>query len=94
MKLADVIKKPLISEKSMKMAEDNRYTFIVDTAASKNQIKKAVEAIFGVNVVGVRTAILKKKKKTLPTRKTIYPSPVKKATIELKKGEKLDIYES
>jgi large subunit ribosomal protein L23 len=94
MKLADVIKKPLISEKSMKAVEDNRYTFIVDRAASKNQIKKAVEAIFDVNVIRVRTAILKKKQKTLPNRKKVRQAPAKKAIVELKKGEKLDIYES
>jgi large subunit ribosomal protein L23 len=94
MKLADVIKKPLVSEKSMGAVEDGRYTFIVDRAASKHQIKKAVETIFSVNVIGVRTATLKKKQKRLPNRRMVRPAPVKKAIVELKKGEKLDIYES
>lgn len=94
MKLADVIKKPLVSEKSMGAVEDGRYTFIVDRTASKHQIKKAVETIFSVNVIGVRTATLKKKRKRLPSRKMVRPAPVKKAIVELKKGEKLDIYES
>lgn len=94
MKLADVIKKPLVSEKSMGAVEDGRYTFIVDRAASKHQIKKAVETIFSVNVIGVRTATLKKKQKRLPNRRMVRPAPVKKAIVELKKGEKLDIYEN
>ncbi len=95
MKLANVIKKPLVSEKSMKAVEGNCYMFIVDKAASKNQIRRAVEAIFGVNVIGVRTMILKKKRKRLPnSRRAIQPAAVKRAIVELKEGEKLDIYES
>ncbi|MDD3531813.1 MAG: 50S ribosomal protein L23 [Candidatus Shapirobacteria bacterium] len=95
MKLADVIKKPLVSEKSMGAVEDGRYTFVVDRAASKNQIKKAVETIFGVSVIRVRTTILKRKQKRLSNnRRMLQPAPVKKAIVELKKGEKLDIYES
>ena len=94
MKLADVIKKPLVSEKSMGAVEDGRYTFIVDRAASKNQIKKAVETIFSVNVIRVRTAILKRKRKRLPNRRMVQPASIKKAIVELKKGEKLDIYEN
>jgi len=94
MRLADVIKKPLVSEKSMRVVEDGCYSFIVNRAASKNQIKKAVETIFSVNVIRVRTAILKRKRKRLPNRRMVQPAPVKKAIVELKKGEKLDIYES
>jgi len=95
MKLADVIKKPLVSEKSMGAVEDGRYTFVVDRAASKNQIKKAVETIFGVSVIRVRTTILKRKQKRLSNnRRMLQPAPVKKAIVELKKGEKLDVYES
>ncbi|MDD3679466.1 MAG: 50S ribosomal protein L23 [Candidatus Shapirobacteria bacterium] len=93
MKLADVIKKPIVSEKSIGAVENNCYAFVVDRLASKNQIKQAVEAIFGVNVIGVRTMIVKKKKRRLPDRRIVSPSPVKKAIVELKKGEKLDIYE-
>jgi large subunit ribosomal protein L23 len=95
MKLANVIKAPLVSEKSMKATERSCYAFIVDRAASKDQVKQAVETVFGVNVVGVRTMVLKKKQRRLTkSRRVIQPSPVKKAIVELKKGEKLDIYES
>jgi len=94
MKLANVIKAPLVSEKSMKAAEKNRYAFIVDRAASKDQIKQAIKMVFGVSAIGVRTMVLKKKQKRLNNRRIIQPASVKKAIVELKKGEKLDIYES
>ena len=93
MKLVDVIKKPVISEKSMKAAESNNYTFIVDRRASKNQIREAVKTAFGVKVKRVRTMVGKKKRKRLPDQRKALPAPVKKAIIELEKGEKLDIYE-
>jgi large subunit ribosomal protein L23 len=94
MKLDNVIKRPVISEKSMSGAESICYAFIVNKMASKGQIKMAVEKIFGVHVVGVRTLIIKKKQKRLSNRRLITPSAVKKAIVELKKGEKLNIYEN
>lgn len=50
-----VIKKPLLSEKSTWATEDNRYTFLVATEATKTEIKQAVEEIYGVRVTGVST---------------------------------------
>jgi large subunit ribosomal protein L23 len=55
-----IIIKPLISEKSTKLAENtklNQYTFVVDKSANKIEIKKAVEAKFGINVVAVNTSV-------------------------------------
>ncbi len=94
MRLTDVIKKPLVSEKSMKMAESNCYTFIVDREASKDQIKQAVETVFGVKVIGVKTVIIKQKTRRLSNRRRVLSAPIKKATIKLKEGEKLKIYEN
>lgn len=51
----DIIKKPLISERSMDVMADKKYTFIVDIKANKTEIKKAVEEIFGVKVEKVNT---------------------------------------
>nr|WP_199872972.1 MULTISPECIES: 50S ribosomal protein L23 [Clostridia] len=51
----DIIKKPLISERSMDDMADKKYTFIVDMRANKTEIKKAVEEIFGVTVEKVNT---------------------------------------
>jgi large subunit ribosomal protein L23 len=52
----DIIKCPLVSEKSMDDAQERKYTFKVDAKATKTQIKDAVEEIFGVDVVRVNTA--------------------------------------
>ncbi|MQA13908.1 MAG: 50S ribosomal protein L23 [Pseudonocardiaceae bacterium] len=51
----DVILKPVISEKTYGLLEENKYTFIVAPRANKTEIKIAVEKIFGVNVVSVNT---------------------------------------
>ena len=55
-KYYDVIKKPLITEKSMNAMAEKKYTFIVDPTANKSQIKEAVEKMFpGVKVAKVNT---------------------------------------
>jgi large subunit ribosomal protein L23 len=51
----DIIRKPVITEKSMASMSDKKYTFIVDIHANKVQIKKAVEEVFGVKVEDVKT---------------------------------------
>ncbi len=51
----DIIRKPVITEKSMAGMENRKYTFLVHVAADKTMIKNAVEEVFGVTVEGVRT---------------------------------------
>jgi large subunit ribosomal protein L23 len=51
----DVILKPVISEKSYGLLEENKYTFVVAPDANKTEIKIAVEKVFGVQVVSVNT---------------------------------------
>jgi len=51
----DIIRKPVITEKSMAQMATKTYTFIVDIHANKVQIKKAVEEVFGVKVADVKT---------------------------------------
>ncbi|PJI08878.1 MULTISPECIES: 50S ribosomal protein L23 [Clostridium] len=51
----DIIRKPVITEKSMAEMADKKYTFIVDPHANKSQIKKAIEEVFGVKVEKVNT---------------------------------------
>ena len=51
----DIIRKPVITEKSMAAMSENKYTFIVHKNANKVQIKKAVEEVFGVTVEKVQT---------------------------------------
>ncbi|MDI3533698.1 MAG: large subunit ribosomal protein [Thermosediminibacterales bacterium] len=61
----DIIKRPIITEKSMTQMADKKYTFEVDIKANKIQIKKAVEEIFGVKVKKVNTMRMKGKRKRL-----------------------------
>ena len=52
----DVVKKPIISERSMDVAQEKKYTFEVAREASKTEIKAAVEELFGVEVAKVNTS--------------------------------------
>ena len=54
-RLADVIRKPVITEKATNALDLNQYTFEVDHRAAKPQIKAAIEALFSVKVIGVNT---------------------------------------
>jgi large subunit ribosomal protein L23 len=58
-----VIVRPVISEKSYALLAANKYTFRIAEGATKTQVRKAVEEIFGVRVTGVRTAWVKAKPK-------------------------------
>jgi large subunit ribosomal protein L23 len=61
----DIILKPIITEKSMDGISDKKYTFEVATDATKPEIAKAVEELFGVEVAKVNTINMKKKPKRL-----------------------------
>ncbi|MDY3824879.1 MULTISPECIES: 50S ribosomal protein L23 [Streptococcus] len=83
MNLYDVIKKPVITEKSMYALEEGKYTFEVDTRAHKLLIKQAVEAAFdGVKVASVKTVNVKPKAKRVG-RYAGFTSKTKKAIITL-----------
>ena len=94
----DIIKKPLLSEKSYATISDKKYTFIVDLNANKIQIKNAVEEIFKVKVKQVNTLIVKGKKKTQNTkqgRSVGRTSDYKKAVVWLTSDSKpIEFFES
>ena len=94
----DIIKKPLLSEKSYATISDKKYTFIVDLNANKIQIKQAVEEIFKVKVKQVNTLIVKGKKKTQNTkqgRSVGRTSDYKKAVVWLTSDSKpIEFFES
>jgi len=91
-----IIKRPILTEKMLDQTDKyNRYGFIVDIAADKQQIKKAIENLYDVEVVKVRTMIYPAKRKTKYTRKGIFTSKqgaYKKAIVELKEGQSIDFY--
>lgn len=83
MNLYDVIKKPVITESSMKLLEQGKYVFEVDTRAHKLLIKQAVEAVFeDVKVASVNTVNVKPKEKRVG-RYSGFTSKTKKAIITL-----------
>ncbi len=87
----DVIKAPIITEKSATQAQDGRtYTFSVDVKANKIQIKQAVEAVFNVKVESVNTINVKPKKKRVG-RYVGKTSKVKKAIVKLKEGSSIEL---
>ncbi|MBE3587506.1 MAG: 50S ribosomal protein L23 [Thermoanaerobacteraceae bacterium] len=88
----DILKRPVVSEKSMSLVGDNKYTFIVDPAANKIEIKKAVEELFNVKVEKVNTMRVKGKVKRV--RNIVGRRPdVKKAIVTLKEGNKIELFE-
>ena len=87
----DVIKRPIITEKSMKLVEANKYTFEVDRRATKTDIKAAVEELFNVKVLNVNVINgLKKEKRG--GKYTGYLPAVTKAIVSLEKGNKIEIF--
>lgn len=85
----DVLKRPVISEKSVGLLEENKYTFWVDPAANKIEIKAAVEKMFKVAVVEVRTLSVKGKLKRVG-RYQGKTNDRKKAIVTLKAGDKIE----
>ncbi len=93
MQLLDIIKEPVITEKSMELKNNfNKYTFKVDKKANKIEIKNAVEKLYKVTVVEVHTLNVKPRKKRVGKYEG-YTSAYKKAICKLKDGDKIAIFE-
>ena len=88
--LCDIIVRPVITEKAMKSAENNQVTFVVSLDATKPQIKKAIESVFGVEVKSVNTLRQAGKVKSFRGKMGVR-SDVKKAIITLAKGQTIDV---
>ncbi len=93
MESTSIIKRPVITEKATEMREkDNKYVFIVANEANKQQIKKAVEELFKVNVESVHTIRMPGKVKRVGAHSG-YTSDYKKATVKIKSGQSIKIAE-
>ncbi len=92
----DIIIKPVITEKMTEMGETlNRYGFVVNRKANKLQIKKAVEDLYGVEVISVNTMTYRGKTKSRFTRTGVISGKTasyKKAIITVAEGETIDFY--
>jgi len=86
----DVIRKPIITEKSTMASENGAVVFEVAIEANKPQIKEAVENLFGVKVKAVNTTITKGKVKKFRGR-TGTRKDVKKAYVTLEEGNTIDV---
>lgn len=87
----DIIKAPIITEKSANLAQDqNTMTFSVDVKANKTQIKQAIESIFDVKVESVNTVNVKPKKKRVG-RYAGKTNRVKKAIVKLREGSSIEL---
>jgi len=95
MKLTDVLKRPVITEKSSMQIGEQKYVFEVDKRSTKEEIKKAVKKFFKVNVLKVRTMMVRgKKHRAMRTRKETQSASWKKAIVLLKEGDKIDLFET
>ena len=89
----DIILKPIVSEKTYGLLDENKYTFIVDPRANKTEIKIAVERIFDVKVTKVNTinrqGKVKRRGVTVGKR-----SDTKRAIVTLAPGDSIELFEA
>jgi large subunit ribosomal protein L23 len=90
-RLADVIRRPLITEKATRALELNQYTFEVDHRASKPDIKAAVEQLFDVRVLGVSTMNPPRRTRRVG-RFAGKRAQVKKAVVRLAEGNAIQLF--
>ena len=84
----EIIYAPIITEKSARMAEENKYAFKVSPKANKTEIKQAIESIFNVKVVSITTANSHPKKRRVG-RYTGMTDKYKKAIVKLAEGNSI-----
>lgn len=89
-KYLDIIKAPVITEKSQAAKEAGQYTFKVDPKANKTEIKSAIEKIFKVKVTSIKTLNEKPKKRRVG-RYTGLTNRSKKAIVTLAEGQTIDL---
>ena len=90
-RLADVIRRPLITEKATKALELNQYTFEVDHRAAKPDIKPAVEKLFDVRVVGISTMNPPRRSRRVG-RFSGKRAQIKKAVVRLAEGNSIQLF--
>lgn len=92
MRLYEVLRRPLITEKTTLLREQNMYSFEVAHGAVKHQIKEAVETAFKVKVVRVNVMMVPGKMRRIGRREVMTPS-WKKAIVTLEPGQKIEFFE-
>ena len=87
---SDLIKKPFFAEKSGILSESGKYVFMVDKNSTKNEVKKAIKALYKVDAVQVNIINQSSKPKKFRNIKS-ESSGFKKAIVTVKKGQKIDL---
>jgi len=90
--LIDIIKYPLLTEKTIKLIEQNQYSFAVDAKATKPSLKMAIEQLFDVKVISVNTSLQALKKRRVGRfigRKSQY----KRAIVTLAPEDSITLFE-
>ena len=88
----EILRKPIVTEKSVSMQDSGKYTFEVSPEATKHQIKIAVQEAFDVTVLHVNTMTVKSKRKRFGPR-IVSHRPWKKAIVRLAPGNTITIFE-
>ncbi|MBI3380023.1 50S ribosomal protein L23 [Candidatus Gottesmanbacteria bacterium] len=92
--IANIIRKPIITERSLIDARLGVFTFEVDKNANKHQIKEKIENLFKVHVKKITSANFKGKKRLVGKKRTpVYQPDRKKVWVRLAKDEKIDLFE-
>lgn len=86
-----IIIKPLVTEKSMRLSEDKSYVFVVDPSANKSEIRKQIENLYNVDVVKITTTSYKTKPRHFKGVRS-NQKKFKKATITVKDGQKIELF--
>jgi len=88
---SNIIKYPIITEKTTQLLTNNQYSFIVDPKSDKPTIKAAIEYLFNVKVIKINTAHLPKKKKRVG-QYVGWKSHYKKAIVTLSEGDTINLF--
>ncbi len=89
MNVYQVLKRPILTEKTDWQRGDNQYVFEVDRRANKLQIRDAVEVLFGVQVESVNTLLVPAKRRRLGRKQIVTRPAWKKAVVTLAPGERI-----
>jgi large subunit ribosomal protein L23 len=88
-----IVKRPVITEKSNFATANNQYTFEVNRRANKTQIREAIEHIFKVDVIGVRVINVAPKYGRWGRRRVSRSSAWKKAIVTIASDQRIEIFE-
>ena len=88
----DIIKRPIITEKSSDLMAQNKYTFVVDNKANKTEVKYAVKELFNVSVEQVNIMNVRPKRRKVGKYEGTKPG-YKKAIVKLAEGNSIEFFE-